>query len=92
LYGNREHAFQEFFEGHRVGADAMTMEKVAVTIPLPICEGYLVGIIGAVHGYFEDFNVESFTFLGVALGLLDLTDHSRVHSSSPLEDRERHAE
>jgi hypothetical protein len=88
---NGEHALQELFEGHCVGAEAMTVKEVTVAIPFAVCKGNGVGIIRTIHGYFEGLNMESFTFLGVPFGFLNLSNHSRVHFSSPIEDRERHA-
>jgi hypothetical protein len=79
FHGNREHAFQQFFKGHRVDAQSVTVDKVTVAIPFPVCIGDAMRIIGAVNCDCKGFKVESFTFLGVAFGFFDLADHSRVH-------------
>ncbi|MGA2488557.1 MAG: hypothetical protein ABSF99_00005, partial [Anaerolineales bacterium] len=65
----------------------MTVEEVTVAIPFPVCKGNAMRIICAVYQNREGFKVESFTFLGVSLGFFNLSDHSRVHFSSPIEDR-----
>ena len=40
---------KEFFESHRVCAQAVTVEEITVAIPFPVCKANMVGIIGAIN-------------------------------------------
>jgi len=56
-------------------------EKLAVTFEGPIIKCYTMIIVVTVKGKFELVEAKAIPFLGVPLGFLDLSDHSRIHLS-----------
>jgi hypothetical protein len=60
-------------------AAAVGMEEVTITLESAVVKFCVMGIVVADKSYFELCKEKAFTLLGVALGLVNLTDHSRVH-------------
>jgi len=56
-------------------------EKLAVTLKSTITKGYVMIIIVPMKSKFKLVEAEAIPFLGIPLGFLDLSDHSRIHLS-----------
>jgi hypothetical protein len=81
-----DHPFQDHLQRHRVTASTAVLEEIAITFPLilAVVDGMIVVL--SVKGNGELTKVDTVSLLCVAFGLLDLTDHARIHGSSLLLD------
>jgi len=79
----RERVLEQDFKRHTMTTMAMSGEKIAITFENAIIKGDVVIVIIAMENHIKLIKVEPITFLGVALGLINLADHSRVHFQSP---------
>jgi hypothetical protein len=75
------HVFQQNLKRHRVPTALMGDEELTVALKSTLIKGYMMIIVVAVKGQFELVEAEAISFLGIPLGFLDLSDHSRIHLS-----------
>jgi hypothetical protein len=78
-----ERILEQDLESHAMTTVAMSGEKIAVAFEHTIIKGHVVIIIVAMENHIKLIEAEPVPFLGVALGFVDLADHSRVHFQSP---------
>jgi hypothetical protein len=62
---------------------AMRGEKITITFKNTIFKAYVVIVIIAMENHIKFVKAEPFSFLGIALGLINLANHSRIHFQSP---------
>jgi hypothetical protein len=61
-----------------VAAGAVVAEVVAVAVPVPVFEPYVVVSVLAVEIHFQLLEMDALRFRGVVFGLLDLVDHPGI--------------
>jgi hypothetical protein len=74
-----DHPFQYKLQRHGMAAATTRTEKVAIAMPVAVIIDNSMGIILPIHCHSELFEMKALTFLGIALGLIDLANHSRIH-------------
>ncbi|MDD5371775.1 MAG: hypothetical protein PHQ40_22060, partial [Anaerolineaceae bacterium] len=79
LYQFRDHPFQNHFKGHCMAAAPAGMEEIAVAIPYTVFILDGMGIILSIHRDCKGIEMDPVALVGVAFGLLDLTNHPIIH-------------
>ncbi len=75
----RQDPAEEILEGKDVCAAVEAVERVAGAAPAVCAEDHLVGIVVALEACLQPPQADPLGLAGVAVGLLDLPDHARVH-------------
>lgn len=76
----REHAGEQALDGHRVRADGLVAVEVAAADQGAAFDADIMVVVVAVDGDGEAGEAEAAALLGVAVGLLDLANHTGVQT------------
>lgn len=74
VFVRANHALEDKFQTHRMGANAASLEVVAGTVPLSIMVSDGVVVIFTFKFCFEIVELDAVAFFRIAFSLLDLTD------------------